>query len=123
PVGSAGKRNRPSACDTVDCTPINAGEVAVTVTPGKMAPCVSVTSPVRRPCVVCAADAAACKATNTTANTAAPDLIMHPPIEVARVADIVALPDSVRTVFLCFSAQPIRSFGRRRDDRPELTHF
>ena len=39
---------------TVVRVPINAGEVAVTVTPGSTAPCGSVTTPVRVPCPICA---------------------------------------------------------------------
>jgi len=79
PLGSAGKRYRPSGCVTVVCPPISAGDVAVTVVPGSTALCASVTMPVMRPWVICAeAGAAASHATARTTNVAAFD-VMEPP--------------------------------------------
>src|SRR5262249_9250498 len=80
PLGSAGNRKRPSACDTVVCTPINAGDVTETVTPGSTAPCASVTTPVRRPWVICPyAECVSKIPIRSTTTHAALDLIVGPP--------------------------------------------
>src|SRR5262245_9106334 len=54
PEGSAANRYLPSASVTAWRVPMSAGDVTVTVTPGRTAPCASVTVPLSRPCPICA---------------------------------------------------------------------
>src|SRR5207344_1479889 len=76
--GKDGKRYFPSASVTDTCVPINAGDDAVTVTPGNTAPCASVTVPVNRPWPICAnAGVAMIKASATIPNMR---FILIPPV-------------------------------------------
>src|SRR5215831_16855832 len=112
PLGSAGNKNLPSGCVTVVCTPISAGDVALTVTPGRIAPCASVTSPVNRPGVICADADAAPLANARTNTTAFHHLMSHPQTFVEMSRDSSNLDQRWLQLFAKFYVSHNRSSRR-----------
>src|SRR5262249_32321627 len=114
---------------------MSAGDVALTVAPGRMAPCVSVTRPVKRPGVICAVAGTARPPHASTTNTVPFQLMSHPrTLSYRGIREMVATRITSRykgslafTNFLCSVPRLFESAAKsshkrslRHDDRAQI---